>query len=120
MRAEPLPKTIRIFISSPGDVKEERELARGLIEQLRRRYVRQFDLHAIYWEDMPLDANASFQEGIDAVLNRVGVDIAVFVLWARFGSPVRGTMLKQDGTPYDSGTEREFALMTEAQIKSAS
>lgn len=30
-------KAIRIFISSPGDVQEERERARSVVDQLRRR-----------------------------------------------------------------------------------
>jgi len=31
-------KTIRIFLSSPGDVAEEREQARQVINALKRRY----------------------------------------------------------------------------------
>ena len=34
--------TIRIFISSPGDVAEERNPARQVVESLRRRYTRKF------------------------------------------------------------------------------
>jgi len=31
-------KVIRIFISSPGDVQEEREVAKQVIRGLRKRY----------------------------------------------------------------------------------
>ena len=41
----------------------------------------------------------------------------MFIVWARLGSPV-GPPLKPDGTPYRSGTEREFALMLEAHHRS--
>jgi hypothetical protein len=34
-------KTIRIFISSPGDVAEERDRVRQVVEQLHPRYARE-------------------------------------------------------------------------------
>lgn len=112
-------RSVRIFISSPGDVQEERERARQVIEGLRRRYARALSLAHIFWEDLPLQAEASFQQGIDSVLsNDAGVDIAIFVLWARLGSPVGGAILKADQSEYLSGTEREFDLMSQARKQS--
>ena len=112
-------KTIRIFISSPGDVAEERERARQVVEQLRRRYAGQFDLKAVLWEDLPLHADTSFQQGIDAVLSRDrGLDIAIFILWSRLGSPLGSVIRKADGSAYRSGTEREFDLMLAARRQS--
>lgn len=80
-------KMVRIFISSPNDVKQERERAREVIESLRRRYARHFALKPVFWEDLPLQPEMSFQQGIDAVLCSQGVDIAVFILWTRLGTP---------------------------------
>ena len=112
-------KTIRIFISSPGDVAEERERARQVVESLRRRYVGRLNLEAVLWENLPLQADASFQEGIDTVLSADhGVDIAVFILWSRLGSPLGMRVLKEDGSGYRSGTEREFDLMLAARKQS--
>ena len=109
-------KTIRIFISSPGDVAEERERARQVVEQLRRRYAGQFDLKAVLWEDLPLQADTSFQQGIELVLSgERGIDIAVFILWSRLGSPTGAFARKPDGSAYRSGTEREFDLMLAAR-----
>src|SRR5690348_12496856 len=97
-------KTVRIFISSPGDVAEERDRARQVVEQLRRRYAGQFDLKSILWEDLPLQADMSFQQGIDTVLSKEqGFDIAVFILWSRLGSPLGALILKPDGSTYRSG-----------------
>jgi WD40 repeat protein len=112
-------KTLRIFIGSPGDLVEERDRARQVIEQLRRRYVERLGLKAVLWEDLPLQVDMSFQQGIDLVLSSEhGVDIAVFVLWSRLGSPLGPLIQKPDGGEYGSGTEREFDLMLRARAQS--
>ena len=112
-------KTIRIFISSPGDVAEERERARQVVEQLRHRYAGQFDLKPVLWEDLPLQADTPFQQGIDVVLSKdEGIDIAVFILWSRLGSPLGAVIRKPDGSSCRSGTEREFDLMMAARERS--
>ncbi len=105
-------KTIRIFISSPGDVDEERQKARDVITSLQPRYAGRFRLLSVLWEDMPLQMDGSFQQGIDLVLsNEHGIDIALVILWARLGSPTGLAIRKSDGTEYRSGTERELELM---------
>ncbi len=106
-------QTIRIFISSPGDVTEERDGARRVIEGLQRLYPKA-TLQAVLWEDLALPATASFQETIDFLLDRQPIDIAVFILWSRLGSPLGASIARTDGTPYRSGTEREFDLMLAA------
>lgn len=113
-----VPKTLRIFISSPGDVAEERERARDVVESLRRRYAGCFYLQPVLWEELPLQADITFQEGIDCLLSRDGVDVAVFILWSRLGSPLSSTIAKPDGTQYRSGTERELDLMMQARRQS--
>ena len=111
--------TIRIFISSPGDVAEEREKAREVIAQLQRRYGSSVLLQPVLWEDLPLKSDASFQEGIDLILSKnQGIDIAVFMLWSRLGSPLGAMISKPDGSPYLSGTEREWDLMLQARAAS--
>ena len=114
-----MPQTIRIFISSPGDVAEERELARRVIVQLQKSYAGRLELKPILWEDLPLTADMSFQQGIDLVLSgEHGADIAVFILWSRLGSPLGGLTRRADGSQYRSGTEREFDLMLKAREQS--
>ncbi len=113
------PETIRIFISSPGDVAEERAKARQVVELLGRWYGERLTLQAVLWEDLPLQADTSFQEGIDLVLSEQnGMDIAIFILWSRLGSVVGGATRKPDGSHYRSGTEREFDLMLMARAQS--
>ncbi len=118
--AQRVPRpSLRIFISSPRDVAAEREKAREVIAALQRHYGDEISLKAVLWEDLPLGADASFQQGIDLVLSREqGIDIAVFILWSRLGSPIGPMATRPDGSPYRSGTEREFDLMLEAHRQS--
>ena len=61
-------------------------------------------------------ADTPFQKGIETVLDdKGGIDIAVFILWSRLGSPLGKKMRKPDGSPYRSGTEREWELMLAAE-----
>ncbi len=108
-----ISRVIRVFISSPGDVAEERDKARRVLADLQRLYVG-VTLEPLLWEDLALPATASFQESIDALLNQQPIDIAVFILWSRLGSPLGAAITRPDGTPYRSGTEREFDLMLAA------
>lgn len=104
-------KKIRIFISSPGDVQLERNIARGVIEEYNNLYAKSLKLEILMWEDFPLSADATFQDGINYFITNEPIDIAVFVLWSRLGTPLCSKFVKADGTPYQSGTEYEFDLM---------
>jgi WD40 repeat protein len=96
--------TIRIFISSPGDVATERDRAKDIIENLGRWYGAAVTLKPVLWEELPLQAAGTFQDQIDVVA--ANVDIAVFIVWSKIGTPVIVA-----GKRYQSGTEREFDLM---------
>jgi hypothetical protein len=106
-------RTIRIFISSPGDVAAERDKARRVIDDLQRHYSGAI-LQPVLWEDLALTATASFQESIDFLVHRQPIDMAVFILWSRLGTPLGPATTRPNGTPYRSGTEREFDLMLAA------
>ena len=106
-------QTIRIFISSPGDVSDERNKARHVIEQLQRYYSK-VRLIPVFWEELALPATASFQATIDFILQQEPIDIAVFIVWSRLGNPLGPAITRLDGTQYRSGTEREFDLMLTA------
>src|SRR4051812_12438460 len=108
---------IRVFLSSPGDVGDERFLARRLFKDelpydplLRGRII--FDV--VSWDDpsspIPMDASITPQEAV----NRFGpkpseCDIVVVILWSRMGTHLDlKAFRKPDGMPYLSGTEWEF------------
>ncbi|HEV3120504.1 MAG TPA: AAA family ATPase, partial [Isosphaeraceae bacterium] len=53
----------------------------------------------------PLGITATFQAQI---VRASEFDLALFIFWARLGTPLPGQMRRPDGTPYASGTEFEF------------
>src|SRR5207245_3136460 len=63
-RSPPM-RTIRVFVSSPGDVEEERARARRAIERVSAWFAGRAIVKPVLWEDAPLRATASFQAGID-------------------------------------------------------
>ena len=103
----------RILISRPGDVAEEREAARRVVEGLRHLYPNA-ELQALLREGLALPTTASFQETIDILPDQEPIDIAVFILWSRLGSPLRAAIARAGRSPYRSSTEREFDLMLAA------
>lgn len=104
-------KKLRVFISSPGDVHIERNIARNVIKELNSLYAQHLKIEVLMWEDFPLSADATFQEGINYFLTNEHIDLAVFILWSRLGTPLSVKFRKEDGSPYKSGTEYEFDLM---------
>src|SRR3954466_6006075 len=90
------PLHLKIFLSSPGDVAAERELARRLIKDqlpydplLRGKVT--FDVFS--WDDpaagVPLLANMTPQEAVNRADRPANCDITVVVLWSRLGGPLR-------------------------------
>lgn len=95
----------RIFLSSPGDVAEERLVARRVIGRLQGEFAGQVAIDPVFWEHEPLVASASFQ---DQLPHPADADAVVCVLWARLGTRLPPGFRKPDGTSYASGTEFEF------------
>lgn len=105
---------IRIFISSPGDVVAERAIAKRVIRKLQKEFGTAVTLKPLLWEDMPLQSTTTFQEGIDKIVHAGLVDIAIFILWSRLGSPLGVHYRRPDGSFYRSGTEYEYEMMLTA------
>lgn len=110
-------KILRIFVSSPGDVQEERLKARQVVETLQRHYGRDTLLKEVMWEDLALSVDESAQQSIEKRLTgEDGVDVAVFILWSRLGSELNEVATpRPGGGAYRSGTEHEFDLMLRAR-----
>ena len=77
--------TLRIFISSPSDVREERTVAGRVIERLQGKYWSFVRLDDVFWENRVARATAHFQ---DELLNPGQCDMVVGILWTRLGSPL--------------------------------
>lgn len=100
------PRDIRIFISSPGDVRPERLIAERVIGALAREFADHFRIEPVLWEREPLVATEHFQTMITPPSE---TDIAVVILWSRLGTPLpkdefRGAISGEQVT----GTEWEF------------
>lgn len=98
-------KSLRIFVSSPGDVAEERLIARRVIGRLEAQFGDALKLEPLFWEHEPLVATASFQEQVPRTS---GADVAIVILWSRIGTALPGHIRRPDGSLYSSGTEFEF------------
>ena len=105
MRTVVALKALRIFISSPGDVAEERLIARRVIGRLDSEVGDVLRVAAVFWEHQPLLATASFQEQL---IRPSETDIVIAILGARLGTVLPAHIQRPDGTPYASGTEFEF------------
>src|SRR5260221_4436863 len=112
-----MPQPLKIFISSPGDVNDERRRAALVISRLKREFARFFDLSAVLWEYEPMLSSGHFQDIIDPPST---ADIVVLILWSRLGTPLPGkTDLREykslEGRVPVTGTEWEYEQALEAR-----
>lgn len=103
--SEEKTRRLRIFISSPGDVGQERVIAMRVVDHLKTEFSAYVDLDPILWEHEPLRATGHFQEQILAPSLS---DIVVCILWSRLGTRLPTQFQRADGSLYASGTEWEF------------
>ena len=69
---------LRVFISSPADVRPERLIAERTVRRLAREFAYHFDLAPVLWEREPLLASGTFQDGITPPRE---TDIVVVIMW---------------------------------------
>jgi tetratricopeptide (TPR) repeat protein len=109
--------TFSIFISSPGDVDDERCRAERVIHSLQHKFDRYLQLEPIFWEHQPQSAHQHFQDQIRKLPS--ATDLVVCILWSRLGTRLPpDKFLRADGTPYRSGTEFEFEDAMEGYLLS--
>lgn len=98
-------RQIKVFISSPGDVIPERQVAKMVLGRLNDEFSGRALLVPILWEEEPLLVTETFQAQIHPPRE---ADIYLGVLWSRIGSPLPPDICRDDGTAYESGTVFEF------------
>src|ERR1700691_3756230 len=101
---------LRIFVSSPGDVRAAREIAALTIERLGKEYARFFTIEPYLWEFEAMVASGHFQDSIEPPS---AFDVVVLILWSRLGTylPERTAVREYrglDGRTPVTGTEWEF------------
>ena len=107
-------KTLQVFISSPGDVYEERAIANRVIDRLQSEYIGRLVLEPVLWEHEPLVATSTFQKQIAKPSD---TDVVIAILWSRLGTKLPKDFTRPDGTHYKSGTEYEFEEAIEGYRK---
>ncbi|MDP1587576.1 MAG: hypothetical protein Q8M07_07540, partial [Prosthecobacter sp.] len=75
-------QTLRIFISSPGDVADERQIAGKVIERLQGKYWSFVRLDDVLWEQKVIRSTAHYQ---DELVNPGDCEMVVGILWSRLG-----------------------------------
>ncbi len=126
MNDSPQPKHFRIFLSSPGDVAEERRLAREVIESVlpQRPALRgRASFEVVTWDHpqghVAMPAGLTPQAAIDRGRAKPSeCDVTIVILWGRMGSPLPDSYCKADGSAYLSGTEWEFEDARQAKPES--
>jgi hypothetical protein len=76
--------TIRIFISSPADVRPERLKAEQIVARLNSEFAYHFRVEAVLWEREPLVATHHFQDERNIPQPR-SMGVVVVILWSMLG-----------------------------------
>jgi hypothetical protein len=106
---------LRIFISSPCDVAEERHVARKVITELENNHLIRSKIHfeVIAWDDSyaacPMEAGDTPQSSVSRYIGRPSdCDLTLIILWSRIGIVLPPGIRRPDGSRYESGTVWEF------------
>jgi hypothetical protein len=98
-------KRLRVFISSPADVRPERLIAQRVVERLDREFAVHFYVDPVLWEREPLVATEHFQTLITPPHE---TDIVIVILWSRLGVPLPDDKPGPITNRRVTGTEWEF------------
>jgi hypothetical protein len=103
----PQHRVLKIFIGSPGDLQEERKIARDVVQRVNKAIGRHLGVHVELrgWEDTLPGYTSRPQEKINEDLREC--DIFLGLMWKRWGTPPR------DDGEYTSGFEEEYHVALE-------
>lgn len=100
---------IRVFVSCPGDVEEEKKVVEELCQLVNNQLSQQncpLLFQVCEWKQIIGEHGDRPQEIIN---NRIIYDIYLGIFWNRFGTPT-GELNQKTGEEFGSGTEEEYYL----------
>lgn len=110
-----VPRHLRVFLASPGDVVDEREIALKVLDDLPYDPLLRgkVTIEDVAWDKRgagtPILAGITPQDSVAAGLPKPSeCDIVVVIFWSRMGTPLPTSYQKEDGSRYESGTEWEY------------
>lgn len=114
---------LKIFISSPGDVPQERQAAVDEILALNADPLLEGKVNLVpkAWDKQAAQVPLAGDEVPQTTVNRylglpADCDLCIVILWSRIGSPPDG-LRRDDGTPYPSGTVWEYENAKSAKVR---
>lgn len=107
---------LRVFLSSPTDLVDERGIALSVIDDVayEPEFLGRAVIEAVAWDDLGSGRPVFATEPPQASLARgkrrpADCDVVVVMFWSRMGTPLAyPEYQKSDGSPYLSGTEWEY------------
>jgi hypothetical protein len=96
---------LKIFLSSPGDVAEERALAEFVFRRLASEVAHVVRLNFVIWEHEPLFGHTGFQQQIERPSQS---DLVVCILWSRLGSRLPSDLRSHRANPRPRGLSLKF------------
>src|SRR5512137_697766 len=93
-------REIKVFVSSPSDLKDERQAVSALVDEFNKVPVvrSRFKFVAYLYEEMtPSFIGEQPQEVVNQQMLRASqADLVVCMFWTRFGSPLHGNDINPD------------------------
>jgi len=107
--------SVRIFLSSPTDVSDERACVRRVIEKLSTDWADRLSFDLIDWNDRYYTAGSSFQK---QMAQPAECELVICIFWKRLGTDLPDEYRREDGT-LPTGSEFEFENAIEGAGKHA-
>lgn len=109
-------RTVRVFISSPGDVVVERQRAQRVIERLNGEYANVARFEAVRWETRFYGAHVDFQPQI---VEARECDVVIGVLWSRLGTPLSDSFTSLIADEHAGGAVERYPSGTAYELLSS-
>jgi hypothetical protein len=106
-------RTVKVFVSSPGDVMPERGRIDLVAKRLNENFADRVRIETVLWERKIYGSHDGFQAQIPPAAE---ADLVIAIFWARLGSPLREEFARMEtGERYPSGTAFEVLTAIDAR-----